>query len=134
MIHPTLRKHCSLSSLVQLLCTFLTVFLIYQELVTFMVTRPTTVSSEEKTLDHDTFPEILVCLDPGLNSTAIAELGYDKGTPFYRGSNDGERFVGWKGIGAKQKNISENMNDILTMKLDQQYFLKVLYHIQGIQY
>ena len=61
MIHPTLRKHCSLSSLVQLLCILLTVFLIYQELVTFMVTRPTTVSSEEMALDHDTFPEILVC-------------------------------------------------------------------------
>ena len=66
MLHPTLMKHCTFSSL--------TVFLIYQELITFMITRPTTVSSEEKTLDQDTFPQILVCLDPGLNSTARGGL------------------------------------------------------------
>ena len=127
MIHPILKKHCSLSSLVQLLCSLLTVFLIYQELVTFTVTRPTTVSSEEKTLDPDTFPEISVCLDPGLNSTAISDLGYKHSLSFYTGSMDDQKFVGRNGIGEK-KNIVE---EIINMKLDQQFFKEVVSYTKG---
>ena len=82
-----------------------------------MVTRPTTVSSEKKTLDQDNFPEISVCLDPSLNTTAIHELGYDKLTPFYRGSMDGKTFVGWNGMGGDKN----NREDIFNMKVDQQF-------------
>ena len=130
MIHPTLRKHCTINTLVQLLCTLLTLLLIYQELVTFTITRPTTVSSEEMILDQDTFPEISVCLEPGLNSTAISELGYQS---FYRGSMDGQRFVGWNG--RRENNSIDNIvEDMMTMKMDQHYFKKVLYHTPGLGY
>ena len=130
MIHPTLRKHCTINTLVQLLCTLLTLLLIYQELVTFTVTRPTTVSSEEKILDPETFPEISVCLEPGLNSTAISDLGYQS---FYRGSMDGQRFVGWNGM-KENNNIGNIVEDMMTMKMDQHYFKKVLYHTPGLGY
>ena len=103
----------------------LTVFRIYQELVTFMVTRPTTMSSsEEKDLDQNTFPEISVCLNPSLKNylwTGIKQI-----STVFRGSIDGNKFVGWNWM-VGEKNISENANNIMTMKLDQQYFLNVFY-------
>ena len=113
MIYLTLRKHCTLTSLVKLVCSLLTVFLIYQELVNFLLTRPTTVSSEEKTLDQNAFPDIFVCLEPGINSSANSELGYNKLAPFFRGSIDGDTFVGWNGMGGNKNNVE----DILNMKL-----------------
>ena len=108
--------------------------LIFRELITFTITRPTTISSEESTLNHDTLPEITVCLDPGLNSTAIHEWGYPTVSPFYRGSNDGRRFIGWKGPREEDKNLTKNVEDIMTLKVDQEYFKKIIYFTPGIGY
>ena len=94
MVCSKLRKYCTFNDLFQLLCIILTLFLIFHELVNYTITRPTTVSSEEGVLDEDTFPQITVCLDPGLSLTDILKLGYPETSSFYRGSSDGRKFVG----------------------------------------
>ena len=118
----------------QMLCTCLTMFLILKELVNFTITRPTTISSEEGILNSDTFPEITVCLDPGLNSTAIHELGYPKVSPFYRGSSDEINFIGWNGRREEDKNTTNNVEDVMTLKVGQEYFKKIIYYTPGIGY
>ena len=133
MVCSKLRKYCTLKYFLQLLCTFLTLVLIFQELVNYTITKPTTVSSEEGVLDDETFPEITVCLDPGLNITDISELGYPETSSFYRGSSDGKKFVGWNGP-REDKNGTKDFEDVMTMKLDQQYFKKVLFFYPTIGY
>ena len=133
MIYSKLTEYFTLNYLFQFLCTCLTLFLISRELVSFGITRPTTISSEEGVLDDDSFPEITVCLDPGLSLTAISELGYSETSSFYRGSSDGRKFVGWNGPRENQ-NRTKSFEDIMTLKLGQQYFKKVLYFTPGIGY
>jgi hypothetical protein len=59
MVPLAAREQCTVTKVLGLLCTGLTLFLVYQELVTFTVTRPTSVSSERARLDSSTFPEVL---------------------------------------------------------------------------
>ena len=59
-----------------LTCSILTLALICQVLLTFAVTRPTTTSKEEKELEIADLPEVVVCLDPGLNFETLEKNGY----------------------------------------------------------
>ena len=108
-----IRRHLSPTSLIQLLCTSLTVFLIHQELVTFLITRPTTTSSEEQGLDHSTFPEVSVCLEPAFSAAAAEKYGYDINN-YYRGAVAGQRSgrgkVGGIGIDLKLSTFYQNLS------------------------
>ena len=128
MTWATLRKHLGPSSLLLIICTSLTGLLVYQELVTFVVTRPTTTSSEEQSLNEETFPEVSACLEPAFNSGTAKKHGYNINT-YYRGSMDGQRFVGWNGEGGLQDS-ADILDDILTMKLDQQ-LVRAEFQVQG---
>ena len=92
-----------------LICSTLTLALIYQVLFTFEVTRPTTTSKEEKELEISDLPEVVVCLDPGLNITSLMSYGYRGRYAF--GQMNNRTFVGWNG----RKNVSFNKSsrDIL---------------------
>ena len=59
-----------------LICSTLILVLIYQVLFTFTVTKPTTTSKEEKELEIADLPEVVVCLDPGLNFETLEKNGY----------------------------------------------------------
>ena len=62
----------------------------------------------------------MVCLDPGFNSSALEKYGYTIGT-YYRGSMDGENFVGWNGNG----NMSSHdiLEDVLSAGMNFQSLL-----------
>ena len=92
-----------------LACSVLTLLLLFQELYNFVVTKPTSTSQEEKQLKTSDIPDVVVCLDPGFNSSALEKYGYTIGT-YYRGSMDGKEFVGWNGNGNKSsQDILENV-------------------------
>ena len=86
-------------TLFTLVCSVLTILLLLQELYNFVITKPTSTSIDEKQLETADIPDVVVCIDPGFNKTALEKYGYS-GT-YYRGSMDGEKFVGWNGNGSK---------------------------------
>ena len=101
--------------LLQLLCTSLTLILLYQELVTYTVTRPTASSSEQTDLEDETFPQVTVCLDPALSKEKALKYGYDVNR-YYRGEINKEiGFVGWNGVTNTVSSIGI-LEDILTLK------------------
>ena len=101
-------KQLTWKNLIASICSLLTVLLICQELYRYVVVRPTTTSKEEKGLRSSDIPETVVCADPGFASDVLKKYGY-KVLTYYRGSMDGENFVGWNG----RKNESKSAHDIL---------------------
>ena len=85
-----------------LTCSILTLALIYQVMFTYVVEKPTTTSKEEKELQITDLPEVVVCLDPGLNYTSLLKNGYDGGYPLGRRGKE-KKFVGWNGIEHENK-------------------------------
>ena len=63
-------------------------------------------------------------ITPGLNATRIAWHGYKS---FGRGSSDGNNFIGWNGLDGTT-NYSQLLEDLFTVRQNQQYFKKVLYY------
>ena len=95
-------------------CTVLTLLLIFQELYSFVVLKPTSISGEEKVLEASDLPEVVICADPGLDPKAIEKYGYDR-DKYYRGSIDGDKFIGWKGS-QKKKAVLDILEEVLIMK------------------
>ena len=95
-------------------CTALTLLLIFQELYSFAVLKPTSISSEEKVLQASDLPEVVICADPGLDPKSIEKYGYDR-DKYYRGSIDGDKFIGWKGTQNK-KEVTDILEELLIMK------------------
>ena len=89
--------------------------LIYQELVTFSVTKPTTTSKEEKKLDTSDLPEVVVCLDPGFDTEIMRKYNY-RPIRYYRGVNDERTFVGWNGGKEETKSSREILEEALIVK------------------
>ena len=84
---------CSFANLFKVICALLTLSLICQELFTFVVEKPTTTSREGKDLDKNDIPEVVICLEPGINTTVLEKYGFSR-LSYYRGINGG-KFVGW---------------------------------------
>ena len=95
-------------------CTALTLLLIFQELYSFAVIKPTSISTEEKVLQPNDLPEVVICADPGLDPKSIEKYGYDR-DKYYRGSIDGDKFIGWKGTQNK-KTVLEILEEVLIVK------------------
>ena len=121
MITQRLNEKLTMTFLLQLLCTSLTMILLYQEVVTYTVTRPTTSSSEQTALDEDTFPKVTVCLDPALSKEKAKKYGYDVNS-YYRGElRPKNGFVGWNGVATNESSF-DILEDILTLKHDMTLF------------
>ena len=128
-INQKLREKLTITFLLQLLCTTLTLILIYQELETFTVSRPTMSSVEQRAMDKNSFPEVTVCLDPSISKDQAQRNGYDI-TVYYKGmQNTNTSFVGWNGVDEHMNSI-DILEDILTlnpeMDLIWAYFTTVL--------
>ena len=95
------------------LCIGLTLLLIYQELVNFVIIRPTSNSFAEKKLETTDIPEVVLCVDPGFNSKVLNKYGY-KAVTYYRGTM-GYRtpFVGWNGDENETKSSQEILEEAL---------------------
>ena len=97
-----------------LICTLLTIAMVYQELYTFSIERPTSISTEEGILGLDDLPEVVICSEPGLDLKAVDKYGYLRDT-YYRGSHDGKKFVGWNGV-KNERPAKDILEEALTIK------------------
>ena len=109
-----IMRYFSLKNFFSLICTFLTLALVSQELYTFAIERPTTISSEEGNLNKDDLPEVVICSEPGLDLRAVDKYGYLRDV-YYRGSHDGNKFVGWNGV-KNEKPSNDILEEVLTIK------------------
>ena len=75
-----LQSLCSVKNVFTAVCTILTGLLIFKELFSFAVLRPTNTYQEEKQLDRSDLPEIVVCPDPGFDSDDLRKYGYKEHT------------------------------------------------------
>ena len=114
----------NLKNMFTALCCTLTMYLICQLLLTYLVEKPTTTSEQKKDLELSDLPEVVVCLEPGLNSSSLEENGYHP-TMYWRGvlQLDGEDFVGWSGGIGGNKSSHEILQEALLIS-DDQYFNK----------
>ena len=106
----------SFKNMFTVICSILALALIYQVLFSFLVTRPTTTSKEEKELEIADFPEVVVCLNPGLNYEALLKYGYYGNYPHGRlGEQLGtmEKFVGWNGGDHENKSSRDILEEAL---------------------
>ena len=103
---------CSLRKVLKLSCALLTLFLIYQLIHTFLVIRPTTTSKEEKDLDISDLPEVVICLENGLDSKVLENYGYSRPVSYFIGMT-GHLFVGWNGISEETKSSFEILEEAL---------------------
>ena len=85
-----------------------------QELNTFSIEKPTTVSTEEGDIKKDDLPEVVICTEPGLDLEELDKYGYLRDM-YYRGSHDGKKFVGWNGV-KNEKPSKEILEEVLRIK------------------
>ena len=107
-------RYFSLKNFFSLICTFLTLAMLSQELYTFTIERPTTISTEEGDLNIDDLPEVVICSEPALDFKAVDKYGYLRDM-YYRGSHDGKKFVGWNGV-KNEKPSNDILEEVLTIK------------------
>ena len=121
---------------VTLFCGILTLLLIYQELVAFAITRPTSNFQEERKLETSDLPEVVLCFHPGLRSKVLNDYGYTK--IYYRGAMDSKKsFVGWNGGENETKSSQDILEEVLVVKshiLNETSFLSARYTEDHVSY
>ena len=103
--------HTTFKNVFTLLCSSITLLLIYNLVITFIVEKPTTSAKEEKQLEKSDLPEVAVCLEPGYNNVTLEKYGYHI-SYYYRGvlqPRNKQNFVGWNG----EKDANKSSLDIL---------------------
>ena len=110
----TIKDLFKITHLFAITCITLTSLLVYQELVNFIIRKPTTTSTEEKSLQNEDLPEVLVCAEPGFNLEAQRRFGYGR-HQYYRGFI-GDKFAGWNGGKDEKKSSREILDEIFAIK------------------
>ena len=100
-------KFCTAKNIFTTVCTALTTFLIFKELFSFAVIKPTNTYEEEKEVERSDLPEVVICPDPAIDTDNLRKHGYEKTYSYYRGSADGIKLIGWNG-GEKVQNLSSH--------------------------
>ena len=111
-------------------CFLLTIYLISQELFNFAVVKPTTTSKEEQVLRITDIPDVVICLDPAINTTVLEKFGYFAAS-YYRGLSDQDNFIGWNGIENETKSSNEILDEALVVK---KHFVKIKTFITFAKY
>ena len=109
-------KYFTVRNFVTLICSLLTIYLTYQEMYTFLIIKPTGTAKEEKQLKTADLPEVVVCMDPPIDLNELRQYGYD--SHYYRGSIDGDKFVGWNGDENENKSSFDILEDVLVVNMD----------------
>ena len=109
-------KYFTVRNFVTLICSLLTIYLTYQEMYTFLIVKPTGTAKEEKQLKTADLPEVVVCMDPPIDLNELRQYGYD--SHYYRGSIDGDKFVGWNGDENENKSSFDILEDVLVVDMD----------------
>ena len=88
------------------LCLAITLFLIFELLVTFVREKPTTTTKLEKELETNDLPNVVICLDFGFNNTTAIDYGYHVSL-YWTGATSYEKFIGWNGDGSRNKSSND---------------------------
>ena len=111
-----------------LLCSAVTLLLIYQLIIVFVVEKPTTTAILEQKLEKSDLPEVVFCMRPGFNSLTLEKLGYHVSS-YYRGAlqPNSRHFVGWKGNAFENKSSHEILEEALLFPKYEGHALDALY-------
>ena len=66
-----LTMYSTLKNVFTVLCATITLFMIYQLFVTFVVKKPTTSSKEEKEHEITDLPKVAICMEHGFNNVTL---------------------------------------------------------------
>ena len=113
-------------SIFKVLCLAISFVLIYQLIIAFVVEKPTTATNLDEELQITDLPEVVVCMDPGFNSSALTKYGYDNDAWFYwKGTRhlSENSFVGWNGDKYYNKSSHEIMEESLLFPPESQGLL-----------
>ena len=99
-------------SIFKVLCLAISFFLILQLIYVFVEEKPTSTTNLEEELELTDLPEVVVCMDPGFNNSALKKYGYNiryywKGIRIRK--KEQEKFVGWNG----DKDYNKSSHEIL---------------------
>ena len=103
-------------SIFKVLCLAISFFLIMQLIIVFVDKKPTSTTNLEEELELTDLPEVVVCMDPGFNSSALTKYGYSNDGLFYwKGTRNlsEKSFVGWNGDKDYNKSSHEIMEESL---------------------
>ena len=89
----------------------LTMFMLYDELYTFFITKPTLSSVSKSQLKPHNIPDIILCPVPGFDQNAIDRLGYDSSYYYSMGRLGG--YTGWFG---NQTETQQSTGDFFVFK------------------
>ena len=80
----------------------------------FVEEKPTTTTNLEEKLEITDLPEVVVCMDPGFNNSALIKYGYNI-RYYWKGISvvGKERFVGWNGNKTYNKSSHEILEEVL---------------------
>ena len=127
---------CNFRNFFKLICALLTVFLIYQELFTFAIEKPTTTSKEDREIDINDIPDVVMCLEPGIDTNVLRQYGYKQVRSYYRGAIN-RKFIGWNGNTKRKKSSKDILEEALIVKdkhIKRSIFLKkAQYRTRGMQ-
>ena len=120
----------SLENVFKFACALLTLLLIGQELVNFAIVKPTVTSKEEKGLEFDDIPEVVICIEPGFDIEVLKKYGYKRTLLYYRGRRPSDsKFIGWNGD--KKKSSLDILEEALIVKQkhikDAKFIIRALY-------
>ena len=102
------------------LCSAVTLLLISQLFFTFVAERPTITSKLEKDFEKSELPDVVLCIDPGLNNVTLNDHGYWVST-YYRGAEhvNSSQFIGWNGKLHENKSSHQILKEALLLPNDE---------------
>ena len=103
--------HSIFKNIFTILCLFITLFLIFELLVTFVREKPTTTTKLEKELETSDLPSVVICLDFGFNNDTVIDYGYHVSL-YWTGATSYEKFIGWNGDGSRNKSSNDILEEI----------------------
>ena len=117
----------------KILCLAISLVLIVQLIHMFVEEKPTTTTNLEEELQITDLPEVVVCMDPGFNNSALKKYGYNI-RYYWKGISvvGKERFVGWNGNKTYNKSSHEILEEVLLFPKKSQGNLRHAKYIQGV--
>ena len=92
-IHPVFKEY----RILKLFFFLLTLYLLIEEFVTFLIRKPTLTSLSQETLKPSHFPDILICPAPSFELTSLQQLGYEHSYDYTLGYSTWYKSDGWIG-------------------------------------
>ena len=67
-----------------------------------------------KAVENNDIPEVVICLEPGIDTNVLRQYGYNNVKTYYRGAT--KKFIGWNGNTTGKKSSKEILEEALIVK------------------